>query len=316
VLEKTDAYRLEDEGGSPRYQTLLTIRNDEPAGGMLRVGYRVEEPSGSNHARAKPEQSDPVRVPGHGAVEIGLVTARPPESVTVEPYLSLNRESFQADVPSIDEHKIVHAEPVRGAHEVAWSAPGGQAVVVDDLDPGFSVVESEGRGLWRLGARAAREEETDGGLPVADPASAFRPPSRWSRRTSGSAWGKYRHTVAVVKSGRGERKAIFEAELPRDGRWELQLHLPSTRSRRRGGDSKLRGTWNLAVQDGSADQSVAFDLAGGAEGWNSLGTFEIAKGAVRVELSDETDAPFVLADAIRWVPAAGAAPQVQEVASR
>ena len=73
----------------------------------------------------------------------------------------------------------------------------------------------------------------------------------------------------------------------------------------------MTGTWSLAVEDPGGNQPAEFDLSGGAEGWNSVGTFEITEGEVRVEMSDDTDAPYVLADAIRWIPA-----RTTEVASR
>jgi hypothetical protein len=97
---------------------------------------------------------------------------------------------------------------------------------------------------------------------------------------------------------------VFTARVPRSGSWELQLHLPSQRTSR-------KGTWNLAVEDASGRQDFDFDLGAGTEGWNSLGMFEITEGEVRVEMSDDTDAKMILADAIRWIPT-----ERTEVASR
>ena len=301
VLERADAYRLaDDEEGSPRYQILLTLRNDEPVGGMVAVEYGI---GGSDPDSQKVETSrtDPIYVAGRSELEIGVVTPRPPQSVSIGPYLSLNRTSFKVDLPTIDEAKLDDREPFAGHRATEWSSSDGEAIVVDDLDDGFEVVEHTGRSGLRLGARAD-DEETDQGLPIAQ--SLLQPPSRWSRRATTTAWGKYRHTLAVVKAGEGERKAVFKASLPRTGSWELQLHLPAQRT-------KEKGTWTFAVEDSSGRKDVPFDLGAGAEGWNSLGIFEIAEGQVRVELSDATDAPFVLADAIRWVPA-----QRTEVASQ
>jgi hypothetical protein len=73
----------------------------------------------------------------------------------------------------------------------------------------------------------------------------------------------------------------------------------------------VSGKWALEVADTSGSQSAEFDLGAGDDGWNSVGTFEIAEGEVRVEMSDDTDAPYLLADAIRWLPA-----RTTEVASK
>jgi ABC-type transport system involved in multi-copper enzyme maturation permease subunit len=301
VLERSDAYRLSDDAeGSPRYQILLTLRNDEPVGGMVAVEYGIGD-SDPDSQKVETSRTDPIYVAGRSEIEIGVVTSRPPQSVSIGPYLSLNRTSFKVELPAIDEAKLDSREPFSGHRVTEWSSSDGEAIVVDDLDDGFEVVEASGSSGLRLGARAD-DEETDQGLPIAQ--SVFQPPSRWSRRTTETAWGKYRHTMALVKSGQGERKAVFSASMPRSGSWELQLHLPAQRT-------KEKGTWAFAVEDTSGRKDVRFDLGAGAEGWNSLGIFEIAEGVVKVELSDATDAPFVLADAIRWIPTQGA-----EVASR
>ena len=305
VLESTQAFRLpDDEDGSPRYQILLAVRNDEAVGGMLRVRYQAGT-TGDNTTELESGDTDPIRVEGKSEIEIGVVTTRPPRWVSVRPYLSLNREPFRSDLPEVDEEKIVREDPFVGQRAAEWTVSDAETIVVDDLDDGFTVVDSGGRSGLRLGARDDDDVETDRGLPVANSLSFSNPPTRWSRRPSSSAWGKYRHTLALVKAGEGNRKAVFTAEVPRSGTWELQLHLPSQPR------TSVTGTWSLAVEDLSGNQSAEFDLNAGAEGWNSVGTFEIAEGEVRVEMSDDTDAPYVLADAIRWIPA-----RTTEVASR
>jgi hypothetical protein len=153
--------------------------------------------------------------------------------------------------------------------------------------------------LLRIGGRGA-DEELDQGLPIA----RFGPrgASKWSRWSMGGAYGKYRHTAAVVRKGSGGRQAVFSAEIPSSGQWELEYYLPRRPGRGPTGRRKS-GTWDLTVSDDSGDHEIKFDADGGEQGWNSLGTFEIAEGEVKVAVSDKTDGDFVLADAIRWVAA-------------
>jgi hypothetical protein len=113
--------------------------------------------------------------------------------------------------------------------------------------------------------------------------------------------------MAVVGAGKGARHAVFSAELPRSGSWQLDYHLPE---RPAGHTARRPGTWQLSVVDRNGDaHEVRFDASGGESGWNSLGTFDLAAGEVRVRVSDGTDGDYVVADAVRWVP-------VSEVASR
>ena len=305
ILESAEAFRLsDDEDGSPRYQILLAVRNDEEVGGMLRVRYQAGT-TGDNTAEPESGDTDPIRIDGKSEVEIGVVTTRPPRWASVHPYLSLNREPFRNDLPEVDEEKVVREEPFVGYRVVEWTPADGEMIVVDDLDDGFTVVDGGGGSGLRLGGGPDDDVPTDQGLPVANQLSFSRPPSRWSRRAASSAWGKYRHTLALVKAGEGNRTAVFTAEVPRSGTWELQLHLPSQPR------TSVTGTWSLTVEDPGGNEPAEFDLSAGAEGWNSVGTFELTEGEVRVEMSDDTDAPYVLADAIRWIPA-----RTTEVASR
>ena len=133
---------------------------------------------------------------------------------------------------------------------------------------------------------------------------AFRLPTRWSRADSTTAWGAYRHTVAYKKAGKGAARAVFRAELPRSGSWELELHL-CHKDRFRA--APKWGTWQLAVSDRGDTTEVEFDAETAPRGWSQVGRFELAAGEVTVTLSDATEGQVVVADAIRWVPQRGAA---------
>ena len=297
IVEDVRAYRLPDEeDGSPRYQVRFVLRNDEPAPGVVVVRSRAG--SGA-HAE---ESTDPILVARQSAVEVGLIRSARPDSVTVVPYLALNRGPFTVVVPAIDEERIERSEPLRGSRPVSVSAQAVGEIVVDDLDDGFRVEETAKRPWWRLGARSG-DEETDHGLPVL----AFgNPPSRWSRTPSERAYGKYRHTAVVIRGGRGLQRAIFAAEVPGPGAWELDLHLPN-KSGQFGLLASKRGTWHLTIEDGADSYDVTFDADSAEDGWNSLGSYELSGGEVRLVLADDTDGRVVIADAIRWRPGSGAA---------
>jgi hypothetical protein len=298
VASEPRLYRLADSGdGTPRYQVAVHLRNDEPAPGLLRLRYTVDRQNGvggGNSNRRNWQESDPVRVGAGEAVEVGMVLAKPPTELRVDPYLALNRGDFTVALPRLEEEKIVDAEPFVGVRESDWSGTDDAAIVVDDLDPGFAIEHDEARRGLRLGARE-KEQVLDQGLPVAAP---FQVPSDWSRRVMTDAWGKYRHTLAVVRKGKGQSRAVFTAEIPRSGPWHLDLHMvPASASRGK------QGTYHLTVEDASGSHELAFDAAAAEEGWNVLGELELAAGEVRVALSDETDGRLVAADAIRWRPA-------------
>ncbi len=293
TVSKSELFRLEDgEDGTPRYQTRITIRNDEDAPGLLRVDYRV----GEGRDRADLGKTDPIEIDGRSAVEIGMVTSKAPRWVRVLPYLSLNRDPFEVALPPLDDEELVEGEPFDGIQAADWTEIEDATIVVDDLDAGFTI-ETVADNSIRVSGSGSSDEGTDQGLPVKQ---FNRPAARWSRDTEVSAFGRYRHTHAMKKKGKGKELAVFTSEVPKDGPWELQYHLPKMRNKKR------LGTWKLTVEDSSGERELEFEASQGRDGWNSLGIHEIASGEVRVVVSDETEGRVVIADAIRWVPQSGA----------
>ncbi|MDH3628650.1 MAG: hypothetical protein OEV00_02265 [Acidobacteriota bacterium] len=292
----------DDEDGTPNYQLLVKVHNGEAVGGMVKLQYVVPSEGGGRGQGRRRQSSDPIEIPANGTVEIGIVTSQPPRFAFLSPYLSLNRDGFSINLPSVDEELIVDAEPFIGSRIIEWQPTDDGSIIVDDLDEGFSVADSGETGM-RLAGRGVTDEDTDGGLPV----TSGRTPSRWSRRETALAYGRYRHTVATIKAGDGSRTAEFTAEIPSSGLWELSYYVPSFRRRGSGGGGRgnffKRGTWQLAVEDSSGVNNATLDADGADPGWNILGEYEIAAGETVVRVGNEaTEGRYVVADAIRWIP--------------
>jgi ABC-type transport system involved in multi-copper enzyme maturation permease subunit len=301
VADRARAYRLpDDDGGAPRYQLINRLRNNESVPGMLRIHYRVGE-----GAEREDSESDPIRIPGNTTIEYGLVLSTRPTAVWVEPYLSLNRAEFILPLDPVDDERIVRVEPFDGIREVEWVPSMGGAIVVDDLDDSFSVDENDDESGFRIGGRGSAFGE-DEGLPIFE---FGKLPARWSRAVSATAWGTYRHTMAVARAGEGSRTASFSAAIPSSGDWELQIHLPNKLRFR---NAREWGVWNLAVEDSSGARDVTFDAERADMGWNTVDSIALIDGEVTVELSDDTDGQIVVADAIRWVPVNESASQETE----
>ena len=163
MASRARVIRLADDGqGRPRYETTLHVRNGEPVAGLVRL----------SHGRFSGSSSDPIRIPGNTAVEIGMVTPRPPEGLSLEPYLALNRLPVRIEVAEAEASDDADREPLVGSRPSAW-APAVEGLVIDDLDPGFSVEDRAGDTRGRIGAAILEpglQRELDrgiaGGLPA------------------------------------------------------------------------------------------------------------------------------------------------------
>ncbi len=292
IGHEAEAYRLPDgmDGGA-QYQLNLVVRNDEATPGLFRIVYYV----GADDEQER-EESDPLRIDGQSAVRFSTVLTRPPTGVWVNPYLSLNRNSFRVPLPEVDETAVVEAEPIEGVSVIELEIAGSDAVVVDDLDDGFEIVAGGERSGLRLGAKDQDDAEFDQGLPVEE----FGPmPRVWSRASSATAYGRYRHTVAWMRKGKGENRAQFSGMVFKPGTWDLEIHLPHKQRFRL---ARNWGVWKLAVVQGDERHEIDFDAKEAPRGWNLVDSFDLRDGEVTVEFSDETTGMIVVADAVRWTP--------------
>ena len=291
------AQRLsDDDDGSPRYQMLVHVRNDEPAPGLFRMVYTTAE--GTTH------YAGPIRIAADTSVEVGMTSSSPPSKLVLHPYLSLNRLPVTLSLPEIDAEDALDVESFNGTRPSDWRPPTSVGVIVDDLDPGFTVEsDTEDDDASFLASIAGIDMEMDQDMPQ------FNPPfymggQNWMRQVIVTGWGKYRHTAARA-TGTGTASAIFAATLPFTGQWRLDYHLPVD-PKKDGGFAGRQGPYDTKLVIGEHEQPVEFDASIAEQGWNHLGDFQVDSPDVRVEVSNLASSGFVIyADAIRWTPVRG-----------
>jgi ABC-type transport system involved in multi-copper enzyme maturation permease subunit len=319
VVRGVEQYRLpDDESGNARYQLLVRLSNDESVVGFTRLnwivagaadrgGVNVSLGSGGLNAQVYSSEamtSDPIRIAGRSAIELGAVLSEPVVRVRVQPYLSLNREGFLAgelDPGAIPDRTM---EAFEGVREIPFNFAAPERIVADDLDEDFSIITEEGEDTLRLSSRSSVALDLDQGLPNATGIA----PGQWSRGTRPTAWGRYRHTYAYIGAGDGRSRAVLPVEIPSAGLWELEIHDAAV-------FTNFRGTLQLAIVSANGREAVSFDSTLASSGWNLVGEFRLPAGEVSVEISDQTDGRMVIADAIAWSPV-GTQLQAQESASQ
>lgn len=293
VTSHATVAEIADTQGDVRYETRVHVRNSEPVPGLVRLstgGY-------------PPTATDPVQIPGNTTMELGMVTDEAPTQLWLEPYLALNRARVWIDIDTETSPRNPRVRaPLTGARPSVWM-PHIEGIVVDDLDPGFTVERRNGQ---REVADRSRQtfggnEDLDQGLPAGSIT-----PGEWYRVTYPTSWGRYRHTVAGAPAGDGSQVALFAADLPVSGRWRLDFHLPDPQPPGwpfQGGRSYATlGTIDMKLLADGETTPLPFDGAVARTGWNKIGEFQFTSTEVRLEVSSQTDGEMVIADAIRWVP--------------
>ena len=310
------------------YQTTFVVHNTETVPGFIRVLSSEDAQANFTHHTGNIRASDAIFLGGRESVQISIHSEDPLAGVEIDPYLALNRTYFRVHLPRYDDESIETAPEEPFLSFIEWVPPESSAVVVDDLDPGFSIQgqsTSESRNFSNIFTTVLpiAEEDLDLGLPVY--AHALPPPGLWTRKYDAKSYGHYRRTHAVVEEGTQATSARFVATIPDEGEWKLDYYLPAIAFLLSRADDTIvavRGVrtsryyraegmaepdepeerYVLTIKDGDEEGTREFDVTQAKVGWNDIGTFHLDSTEVEVLVSDFAghEDIKVFADAIRW----------------
>ena len=266
TITYAETFKHESEWGAVDHRVVARLRNGEPGRGFAQVRVVGDDDSVSRN----------IQINGGEEIEVSVVMRARPERLIVEPFLAKNRRPLNLPlrVPDVISagaaeqyvRRVVGEEIVRGE------------VIIDNEDAGFSMP------LRRV-QRYLRPQ-----LAAAD----------WRVRYSSYSNGLYETNYRWRPSGDGSQPAVWTAELPFDGEYDVAYyHLPR----------RLNGVFirwqpaqhfTLTVIHADGESKINLDYDRLEPGWNSLGRFRFAAGTPGVvELSDDADG-YLYADGMRW----------------
>ena len=242
-----------DDEEYPRFQTTFILQNGEPVS-----GYCFITPIRIKGMRNQTDliEKTPFFIDRNQTLEVAIQSDSPIYYIEIKPYLSLNRTKYQFDVPSVQELSDEERE-ARGRTTSAIVSmreieqiedDRAPFIVIDDLDSGFSVVDTSNRFKVQPIVYFARsflgvsDSELVRGLPAFQFDDIAVPNDTWERKTEPTAYGKYWKTYTVNRRGGGETFAKFAAVLPTQGSWRLEYFLPEryfSRVRQYGGSTSI-----------------------------------------------------------------------------
>ena len=321
VVSSAVSSRIVDENErNVGFQTSIMIRNVQPVSGFLHVSLPSEE-SALDESPDYVSVDEAILLKKNSAIRVNVQTSYELPSVRLNFGLSLNRKPLTLTTTR-SESRVERGAPfIQSSH---WS-PEPVGIVVDDLDTGFSIPDrkdfpkSQTRsGLFRWIQTLDGEAvvEFDHYLPKYDASYERFYRNHWTRVVSGSprvgGFGKFRKTWAEVwvdSRNKHPPPAKFSTKLPDTRKWQLEYYAPIPAHDIYDGPFPLRFT----ISDHS--KQVVHDVSEGKwkQGWNTVGTFDVLKGLVDVEVSISGPIPssgeLLFADAIRW---SAARPQSSE----
>ncbi|MXW08075.1 MAG: hypothetical protein F4Z87_08180 [Gammaproteobacteria bacterium] len=307
------------------YQTTFILHNAEPIPGFVRVIWSAKEERFDHWGYEETTNSDPIYIPAHDSKRISITSGKPVTWIWIHPFLAHNRAQFEVLVPEFDEDTIPDSTAFPFVSEVDWQPTDTGTIIVDDLDPDFSIVTQDGElvdySITNTDSSRIFLDEYDQGLRV----ETYPQFGEWNRLYDSSSYGRYRRTYARIARGYQTSAARFQASLPHKGQWKLEFYVPKPVFRERGYGESFDGFgrslggrvrhrradsnspdehYTLHIRNGNSDRTETFDIGNAKLGWNEVGQFEIGSTEVEVLLSDWAGHQDIMvhADAIRWIP--------------
>ena len=301
------------------YLTSFVLYNNEESPGFIRV---FDGASPQYDLKDSGVLTHPIWFEGNQAKKISVRSKQPFQSLRVHPRVSFNRAylAVYPELPNEYTPTLAESDVPPLIEPIEWRPTVNQqtVVVVDDIDPGFSIVIGSSREQVRPRLPLIKQPNYQN---LAANSQYYLPEQpddysahEWHRVADSVGFGKYRSTFVRIKNGRGNTSARFEAELPIAGLWQLEFHvfkfdLP---------ERYVRGWYDITfmterkypagdlaitVKNSINQTTTEFGFTDADSGWQLVGEYEIVEDAVAVLVSDatiENTGTTVYADAIRW----------------
>lgn len=286
----------DDDEGYPRLQITMDIRNTESVSGIVIPWHRT-----SGH-------DQPVRIGPDSVRRINILLTNPPldqneYSFRLYSGLSLNRDSVEVRVDLSNIGGQSSQSPSMYVEDSGWEIQS-RGIVVDDLDPGFTIQQPKIEATRTLtsgpmGWFRSLNPEIEHFFGHQDMDSLYQPKlGWWMRLAEENAYGVHRRTTAVatVRNRTNLHSARFSANIPESDRWKLDYHVPNCH---------LGPIFDieLRISNGTESWDVLFDPTYNSFGWISVGEFELTEGSTTVEVMGASYRSTLYADAIRWTQA-------------
>jgi len=304
------------DGEREKFQVRFSVTNNEDADGLIEFTFKQMDLNmssgrgfgmrrmmtatmtmGEDYSRYVPVQAGETR-------ELGFVLGFQPSSVQVNTLVSRNLPALMdIDLPEDleEKKKVTPFDGERILAEPVDLAVKGE-IVVDNEDPGFSFSSGKSKSLLkRLIPRDTREEDTKyvgmrfwGGET-----------NKWQPTIDTKFYGAQIRSAHFISGGSGDLAAAFAATLEKSGHYDIYYHASKLtspwRRHRGGGEETDYGKVHFLIYHDDGVEETELDLNSAEDGWNYLGSYYISEGEAKLEVTNQSESRFVIADAVKWV---------------
>lgn len=271
IVKDIEVMRLETSEGR-KYKLHFKVYNPSETDGLIFGNVNMSlQTGGSVNQEIRPEMISP-----QTCKQVKIVLPFQPRVINIRTGITRNLPNdTKIDLQSVRELNHSTEDAETGCFEISSSCftPSPDEIVVDNEDAGFSVVETE---KYRKLANVFSKEANDKYVSDAQMSS------RWRYAIGNYFYGDTIRSAVGKEEGYGKGKAIWTAELPQEGYYEVFVH--NVRSAL---VNVPVGVQLYTILHTEGETNVALEMGEYAEEWISAGQFYFAKGKAKVYLNDK-----------------------------
>ncbi len=305
ILIDTKAFKIQKDN---QIKTVVsfTLTNTENISGAVTVTFRLGGFGGGGGGRrmggggGSDENIEKTVVIGaKQSKRMTFLLNRDPRALTLNTYASHNLPSTISQ--RFDKLEIDPKGEGSDKEEIIPYTDGSEPreIIVDTEDPGFRLVQPVSKSFIK---RLFTSDVPDDNLKYKG-MNMWQPQVEWTLTTNELFYGKQIRSAYYCKGGTGDRKAIWSVPIKEGGYYKVYAYIPKIRFGMRGDQNQNQPeeTYDFSVthDDGVDHPTVKPDQRESL--WIEVGTYHFSSDSAKIELSNNSKARFVLADAVKLI---------------
>ena len=279
------------------------VSNLENADGVIKLRFRLSSQGGRQRrgrfSGGKGEEDNTVEkviyLEKGQTKEVSYLFDNDPRMMTIYTLTSKNIPSIiTKNFPKLeDNYKIKPVEYERLTDNPVRNLEKNE-IIIDNEDPEFSVIQPESEGLLIKLLFPPDESNIE-----YSSFRTWRAPINWTPTTNSSFYGKYIRSASYIRSGSGDRKAIWKVPINKTAYYDVYYYKENVQQRR--SRDKPKGEYQFVIHHNNGTDEPVLSLNNDQTGWNHLGSYYFSPDTAIVELTNNSESRVVIADAIKFV---------------
>jgi ABC-type transport system involved in multi-copper enzyme maturation permease subunit len=304
IVLDTKAFKIQKDNQIKTVVTFI-LTNTENIAGAITVTFRIggfggggRMTRGGGGSGTDDNIEKTIVIGAKESKRLTFLLNRDPRMMTINTYASHNLPSTISQ--RFDKLEIDPKGEGSDKEEIIPYTEGtdNREIVVDTEDKGFRLEQPVSKSFIK---RLFTNDSKDNELKYKG-MNMWNPEVEWTLTTNEQFFGKQIRSAYYCKGGTGDRKAIWSTPIKTGGYYKVYAYIPKIRfgfNRDGGNQPEETYNFNVTYDDGVDHPIIKADPREST--WIEVGTYHFSSDSAKIEMTNNSKARFVIADAIKLV---------------